>query len=151
MVKNLFVYNKTKIKIDGIIVHSVFNRLLKYFNVKLSNIEITFLNAPKIHKLNAQFLNHDYSTDILTFNYTGDTQVLDGEIFISTDDAIENAKKYKCSNSDELLRLLVHGFLHLIGYDDINPEDKKIMKRVENKLVKKLNSELKKDLIKNEK
>jgi rRNA maturation RNase YbeY len=60
---------------------------------------------------------------------------IDAEIYISIDDALLNSKKFKVSLSDELIRLVIHGVLHLLGYDDQTISDKKTMKRLENKLL----------------
>ena len=79
------------------------------------------------------------ATDIITFNYSNVLDQIDGEIFISIEDALNNSKKYKVSLSDELVRLVIHGILHLLGYDDLNTSEKKIMKRLENKLLSKNN------------
>ena len=87
--------------------------------------------------MNKAYLQHNYSTDIITFNYSELVKKIDGEIFISIDDALDNAKKYKVSLSDELVRLVIHGVLHLLGYDDQTTSDKKTMKRLENKLLSK--------------
>ena len=106
-------------------------------------MEISIITSQEIHKINKQYLQHDFSTDIITFNYSGENNTLDGEIFISLDDAYYNSLKYKVNLDNELLRLIIHGFLHLVGYDDKKPDDKKIMKRHENKLVKKLQNSIK--------
>ena len=89
--------------------------------------------------INKSYLKHDYTTDIITFNYSDSLQQIDGEIFISIDDALSNSKKFRVTLSDELVRLVIHGILHLLGYDDQNLTDKKIMKRLENKLLSKNN------------
>jgi rRNA maturation RNase YbeY len=88
-----------------------------------------------IRKVNKEYLDHDYTTDIITFNYSDENYKFDGEIFISFDDALSNAKKFGCKVETELLRLVVHGILHLMGYDDIQESDKKEMKKIENDLV----------------
>ena len=73
-----------------------------------------------IHDINKSYLKHDYTTDIITFNYSNSLEQIDGEIFISIDDALSNSKKFKVTLSDELVRLVIHGILHLLGYDDLN-------------------------------
>jgi rRNA maturation RNase YbeY len=101
----------------------------------ISNLEINFVSSKEILVINKTYLEHNYTTDIITFNYSDLVKKIDGELFISIDDAIDNAKKFKVSLSDELVRLVIHGVLHLLGFDDQTASDKKTMKRLENKLL----------------
>ena len=78
-----------------------------------------------------KYLQHDYFTDIITFDYCeGDR--LSGDLFISIDSVRENAKLYKTEFNEELNRVMVHGILHLIGYDDHTQKDQKLMRTKEN-------------------
>ncbi|HMN25323.1 MAG TPA: rRNA maturation RNase YbeY [Ignavibacteriaceae bacterium] len=134
--KNLRVYSISKsLKKKGI--HDLIKSLSNELYFKILNLEINFISAKSILDINKTYLNHDYTTDIITFNYSEIVNELDGEIFISIDDALSNSKKFNVSVSDELVRLVIHGILHLLGYDDIAHSDKKIMKRMENKLLSK--------------
>ena len=136
--KNLHIYSVQK-KIKKSKVHDLIKSLSVELNFLVSNIEINFISGEDIHAINKSYLKHDYTTDIITFNYSDSLQQIDGEIFISIDDALSNSKKFKVTLSDELIRLVIHGILHLLGYDDQNLTDKKIMKRLENKLLSKNN------------
>ena len=136
--KNLHIYSVQK-KIKKINVHDLIKSLSVELNFSISNLEINFISGEDIHAINKSYLKHDYTTDIITFNYSDSLQQIDGEIFISIDDALSNSKKFKVMLSDELVRLVIHGILHLLGYDDQNLTDKKIMKRLENKLLSKNN------------
>ena len=120
-------------------VHDLIKSLSVELNFLVSNLEINFISGEYIHAINKSYLKHDYTTDIITFNYSDSLQQIDGEIFISIDDALSNSKKFRVTLSDELVRLVIHGILHLLGYDDQNLTDKKIMKRLENKLLSKNN------------
>lgn len=120
-------------------VHDLVKSLSIELNFSVSNLEINFISGEKIQSINKAYLKHNYTTDIITFNYSDFIQQIDGEIFISIDDALSNSKKFKVTLSDELVRLVIHGILHLLGYDDQNLTDKKIMKRLENKLLSKNN------------
>ena len=136
--KNLHIYSaQNKIKKSN--VHDLIKSLSVELNFLVSNLEINFISGEDIHAMNKSYLKHDYTTDIITFNYSDSLQQLDGEIFISIDDALSNSKKFRVTLSDELVRLVIHGILHLLGYDDQNLTDKKIMKRLENKLLSKNN------------
>ena len=120
-------------------VHDLIKSLSVELNFLVSNLEINFISGEDIHAMNKSYLKHDSTTDIITFNYSDSLQQIDGEIFISIDDALSNSKKFKVTLSEELVRLVIHGILHLLGYDDQNLTDKKIMKRLENKLLSKNN------------
>jgi rRNA maturation RNase YbeY len=85
--------------------------------------------------MNIKYLNHHRSTDIITFNYSGKNDELDGELFISVEDARNNARAYGVKLNEELVRLIIHGFLHLLGFNDkMSSERKKMIVLQENLL-----------------
>lgn len=97
---------------------------------KLGNISVIFCSDPYLLDINLRYLNHDYYTDIITFDYsTGNT--ISGDLFISVDTVRENAEFYGVSFDDELNRVIVHGVLHLMGYDDHTDEEQKQMREKE--------------------
>lgn len=134
--KNLRIYSKNKI-IEKKKIHQFVKHLLQGLNLSLYSLELNFISSSEIIDINKKYLSHDYSTDIITFNYSDSQKIIDGEIFISTDDAKQNANKFKVSFIEEIGRLILHGILHLIGYDDLTPDDRKKMKNIENRLLKK--------------
>ena len=98
---------------------------------KLGDIGIIFCSDNYILEVNIKYLQHDYYTDIITFDYCeGDT--LSGDLFISVDSVRENAAFYGVEFPVELNRVIVHGLLHLIGYDDHADEDIAVMRAKEN-------------------
>ncbi|MBQ5985550.1 MAG: rRNA maturation RNase YbeY [Bacteroidales bacterium] len=98
---------------------------------RLGDISIIFCSDNYILDVNMKYLQHDYFTDIITFDYCeGDTVF--GDLFISVDSVRENAAFYGTEFKDELNRVIVHGVLHLIGYDDHSEEDIKEMRAKEN-------------------
>ncbi|MCB0750407.1 MAG: rRNA maturation RNase YbeY [Ignavibacteriae bacterium] len=137
MIKNLTISNSTKIKINKIKIHNLVQILKSELNFKVESVSINFLTEQQIIPINNEYLGHNFSTDIITFNYSGENYTLDGEIFISLDDALFNAKKYGNDLKNEILRLIIHGFLHLVGYDDKEKNDRTKMKNIENRLVNK--------------
>lgn len=98
---------------------------------KLGNINIIFCSDDYILDVNMKYLQHDYFTDIITFDYC-EKDFLNGDLFISIDSVRENALYYGTEFADELNRVMVHGLLHLIGYDDHSEEDIKMMRYKEN-------------------
>lgn len=132
--KNLFVNTSHKI-IHKNKVHKLVKNLSEELKFKLKSLNINFITSKEIQQINKMYLNHNYSTDIITFKYSSNEIYLDGEIFISIDDAEYNARKYKVTFLIEITRLVVHGILHLLDYNDKSTDDKKVMKSKENKLL----------------
>lgn len=81
--------------------------------------------------LNQQYLQHDEWTDIITFDYSKAVSSIHGEAYISLDRVMENATIFDCDVEDELLRVIIHGLLHLCGYGDKTEEEKSIMRKKE--------------------
>ena len=98
---------------------------------RLGDISIIFCSDNYILDVNMKYLQHDYFTDIITFDYC-EGDVLSGDLFISIDSVRENAKTYGTEFEDELNRVIVHGVLHLIGYDDHTAREQKEMRSKEN-------------------
>jgi probable rRNA maturation factor len=92
-------------------------------------------NDTNIKNLNKKFLKHNYYTDVISFNY-GDEKKVEGEIYISLDTVKINAINYEVSYNLELLRVIIHGVLHLCGYEDKSKNDRIKMRRKENFLMK---------------
>ncbi len=136
MVKNLQVYSQDS-SINKRLVHSLISSLKKEFELTISFLSINFIKSAKLRSINKEYLNHDYETDVITFNYSKIIKDIDGEILISFEEAKLNAKKYKINYGEELSRLVIHGMLHLLNFDDKDRNRKKIMKQAENKLINK--------------
>jgi probable rRNA maturation factor len=116
--------------------------------LELENFElaINIVRAPEMARLNETFLQHRGSTDVITFDYSENPKpetrnpklFLHGEIFICIDDAMTQARQFRTSWQSELARYIIHGVLHLRGFDDIRPADRRKMKREENRLLKEI-------------
>lgn len=98
---------------------------------KIGDITYIFCNDSYLLKLNITFLNHSTFTDIITFDYS-EGKTVSGDIFISIDRVAENSKKFLTTKENELLRVMVHGVLHLIGYSDKKKSKKIEMRKKEN-------------------
>lgn len=97
---------------------------------RVGEIAIIFCSDNYILQVNQQYLGHDYYTDIITFDYTeGDK--LSGDLFISIDTVKANSEEYGTEFDNELNRVIVHGLLHLIGFDDHNERDIALMRKKE--------------------
>ena len=97
---------------------------------RIGQVNIIFCSDNYILDINQKYLQHDYFTDIITFDYC-EGKTLSGDLFISVDTVRENAIFYGKEFDDELNRVIVHGLLHLIGYDDHSEEDQKTMRSKE--------------------
>ena len=98
-------------------------------------INIILTTDQNLREINRDYLKRDYYTDIITFNYT-ENQIVNGDLYVSLERVYENAKEYEQEQKTELLRVIIHGILHLIGYDDESQENKKMMREKENKYLK---------------
>ncbi len=88
---------------------------------KLGAVSFVFLDNAAMRKMNKEFLNHDYPTDVISFDLSTGRDI-EGEVYIGIDQAAAQAKEYGVPFSNEILRLAAHGFLHILGYDDHTPE-----------------------------
>ena len=104
-------------------------------NYDLGNVVFAFFNDEEVKKLNKKFLNKDYYTDVISFNETND-KIISGNIAISVDRVKENSKKFKCTFQDEMRRVMIHGLLHFMGYNDQNNEASAKMRKKENEKIK---------------
>lgn len=115
------------------------NKLVEYLvnneNYSLGDFSIIFCSDKYLLEINKKYLNHDYYTDIITFNYN-EGKLISGDLFISIDRILENAHNFAVSNAHELLRVIFHGTLHLVGYNDKTEEEIKIMREKENYYLK---------------
>lgn len=116
-----------------------------FSELKITEVElgIHLVAAKEMAHVNWQYLQHEGSTDVITFDHRDDASrltphasKLHGELFICVDDAIAQAKEFKTNWQSELVRYIVHGVLHLLGYDDLKPALRRVMKREENRLVR---------------
>lgn len=102
------------------------------YGKSVGDIAYIFCNDEKILEVNREYLNHDYYTDIITFDYCEDNRI-SGDLFISLDTVRSNAEEQGAEYEDELFRVIIHGILHLCGINDKGPGEREIMEAAENK------------------
>ncbi len=126
-------------RIDTLLLQRI---LLEYLNEILTlpsyQIGIHLVSAKKMARINMEFLQHEGSTDVITFDH-GDTStagIVFGEIFISVNDAVQQAVDFGTNWQTELVRYTIHGVLHLQGFDDMSPTARRLMKREENRCLR---------------
>ena len=119
-----FLYNSESIK----------NLILNVFEKKVKLIELSIIltNNISLSKLKKKYFNVNQFTDVIAFNLSDEKDCIEGEIYISIDDVKENAKIYSESFENEFKRVIIHGGLHLMGFDDSTEHEKKTMKNLEN-------------------
>ena len=102
----------------------------------IQNICYIFMTDDELLEINQSHLQHDDYTDIITFDLSDTEASIDGEIYISVDRINDNAEKFNCTKQDELIRVLSHGVLHLMGYKDKSENDSQKMRDAENLSIK---------------
>ena len=122
------------IKINKAKLKRLICNLVEENGCSVERVEYNFIGADRMVEINKEFLDHDYATDIITFDYTAD-KLISAEIFISIDTLKENATKNSQSVENEVIRLVFHGVLHCLGYKDKTKADKEIMRQKEDESI----------------
>ena len=102
---------------------------------ELGFINCVFCSDEYLLGVNKKYLKHNFYTDVITFDFSENKKTLEGDLYISVDRVKENAKKYKVKFNSELVRTIIHGVLHLVGYKDKTKKEKETMIAKENKYV----------------
>ena len=113
--------------------------IVNKYGYKLGEINYIFCSDKYILEINRQYLNHDYFTDIITFNYNND-KLISSDIYISIDTVAKNADYYHVNFENELNRVMIHGILHLLGFDDKSEDEKIVMRKKEDEALDFLSS-----------
>ena len=98
-------------------------------------INCVFCSDEYLGEINKKYLGHDYYTDIITFDHKDTEDNVEGDLYISAERIKENAKNFGVKTEEELIRVIIHGVLHLIGYEDKSKKEKMIMTQKENKYI----------------
>ncbi len=97
---------------------------------EIGELNFIFCNDQDLLKINVDFLKHDYFTDIVTFDYCKGN-IVSGDIYVSVERVLENSKIYNVTFENELIRVMSHGFFHLLKFDDFEADDKEVMRDME--------------------
>ncbi|MBI5475522.1 MAG: rRNA maturation RNase YbeY [Ignavibacteriales bacterium] len=124
-------YKKHRIRVVG--TEWIVSYVLKKEMVKNAEINIIFINDSSMIKLNQTYLRHNYPTDVISFNMSSSDKQLEGEIYINIDQARRQALENSVTYREEYARLVIHGTLHLIGYNDSTRKLRNEMTFLENK------------------
>jgi len=112
-------------------IKTVCRKILEDAGFRSGRLEILIADNPRIHVMNRQFLSHDYPTDVISFEMGRKRGALEGCIAVSAEMALERCEEFHWSADKELLLYIIHGTLHLVGYDDKAPDDEIEMRKQE--------------------
>lgn len=132
--KSHIIFDDTTQKLKALNWHSLRNWITKTVSDeghKVGDLSFVFCDDEYLHKINLEFLDHDTLTDIITFDYSSEN-IISGEIYISVERVEENSNHFSQDFNLEILRIIIHGVLHLVGYKDKTPKDKLLMTSKEN-------------------
>lgn len=129
-------YSKVKFRLkEANKIKAYIEKVINEENISEGDLKFIFVSDETILLMNKRFLNHDYYTDVLTFDMEN-VRFLNAEIYISVDTVKRNAVKYNVTIREEILRVMIHGVLHLCGYNDSTKYEKQGMKKMEDRLLK---------------
>lgn len=131
MLKIRFYYDNVTFRIRGVIeTRKLIEKVTSKEKYLTGDLNFIITNDKRIKRINNEFLNHDYFTDVIAFNYSN-SKIMNGEIYISIDTVRRNAHNYKISLKNELTRVMIHGTLHLCGYEDKKIKERSLMREKE--------------------
>tara|TARA_Y100001970_G_scaffold98961_1_gene124498 strand:+ start:1209 stop:1643 length:435 start_codon:yes stop_codon:yes gene_type:complete len=119
-------------KFNNIEIQNIISKIAANEDQTIKSINLILSTDIHLNKLKKQYFQKDHYTDVISFNLEDEGDLIDGEIYISVDRIIDNANKFNCNSNEELKRIIIHGVLHLIGYNDANKEEKETMTNLEN-------------------
>ena len=127
MIKLYNLYEKEFEQIDGKLITIWLKSVVKNENKSIGKISVIYVDDNYLLDINIKYLKHNYFTDIITFNYNQGLNI-SGDLYISIDTIKSNAEFYDTNFKNELLRVIVHGVLHLLGYNDSNESEQIIIR-----------------------
>ena len=134
------LYNESKVEVDHDSIRDLIDLVLSANNYQSAIVNIIITDENTLREMKKKYFNQDLYTDVIAFNIEKDP--FEGEIYISHERVKENARKYKQSFHRELKRVLIHGTLHLCGYDDQTNKEKLIMTSMEESYLEQFNGKI---------
>lgn len=128
---NFYFQEVPRFQLKQPFVRQVFRKIALLEGSSAGEITVICCSDAYLLAINKEFLNHHYLTDIITFDNSEEGMIA-GELYISVDRVKENAAQYTVKMKHELMRVMIHGVLHLLGYHDKTPEERKVMRGKEN-------------------
>jgi probable rRNA maturation factor len=140
----IVVANRQRTKrLDRKFIQQLARQILEELRVEAVEIGFHFVSAKEMARVHEQYMSIAGSTDVITFDHgSKPPKSAHGEIFVSVEDAIAQAREFKTTWQSEIARYVIHGILHLLGFDDLEAEARKKMKQAENRLVRKIEAQL---------
>lgn len=120
---------------DELPLRRAIERILRDAKLSEATISVAIVDDPQIHEINRKYLEHDYPTDVISFVLESDEGRLEGEVIVSADTAATVAARLDWPVEHELLLYVVHGVLHLVGYDDLDPDSLQQMRAREREVL----------------
>lgn len=127
---SLELYNTTRKEIPRKKLEAIIENVIEAEGYWIGSVAAVFCGDRLIHRINREFLGHDYPTDTITFRYSAGDDV-EGEFYISLDVIAKNARRFETGFENELFRVTIHSALHLTGYDDSDDDSRAVMKEKE--------------------
>ena len=124
----IHVANEQTLPLDETPLRRAVRMILRDAAISHAEVSIAVVDDPTIHQLNRQYLDHDEATDVISFVLQREEDRLEGEVVVSAETAQRCAHQFGWSAADELLLYVIHGTLHLVGYDDQTPEQRAAMR-----------------------
>lgn len=132
------IFNQTNSRIPRKLVINLLTQASRYLKIKKLDLSVVFVNRQVIKKLNSEYRHKNQATDVLSFNYGFKKNSLEGEIIICYPVLKTNAKKYQNSLKQELVKILIHSFLHLVGYQHTQNKDARQMEKLSTQIIESL-------------
>lgn len=106
-------------------------KIIENHSYEIESLNYIFCSDAYLHQMNVEYLDHDTLTDVITFDNSDFSDVIEGDVFISIDRIVDNAASFHRPVEEELHRVMAHGLLHLLGFEDKTEEKQKIMREKE--------------------
>lgn len=122
-------------RLDEQVLRALVHRVAEAEDCTLGSVSIVLTDHDTVLALNQDYLGHDYITDVLSFDLSEEASRIDGEIYVDLDTAAERHEEFDTSFEEEARRYVVHGLLHLVGYDDSDDEKQAVMRDLEDRFL----------------